>query len=69
MMPPLIAEESMREAERLGVGTGALKAEDQRPIIRRWQADRDVVCPIQKTRPTPQQLGGAGIGYRVVERA
>lgn len=61
----LQARESMREAERMGVGTGSMKPRDSRSIQQRWQREAGMGRS-QKRRLQPGQLGAIGIGFKKV---
>lgn len=71
MMPVLIAEESLRETERIGVGiTGwGFKPAVARDVLRGWREDavRHRVARTPSRPASPEILGGMGIGYRVVK--
>lgn len=67
MLPCLEAEESMREAERLGVGTGAYKTGTINSITARWRSEAKIAAAARKpARLPPGLLGEMGIGYQVV---
>ncbi len=69
MIPVLLAEESLRETERLAVGTGAASAEDRRMVLRQWreEAGRDS-RPCKRLILTPEAMAGMGIGYHKESR-
>lgn len=70
MMPPLLAEESMRATERIGVGTGAVPLDVARRITGRWDADLQTgrKAPARAQAPSVGALHQMGIGYTVVEK-
>lgn len=65
MYSRLQARESMLMVERLAVGTGAMKASDQRPLTRKWREEaggtRQLKTPLPK-----EQLGSIGIRFTKV---
>jgi hypothetical protein len=71
MIPVLMAEESMRTAECVGVGTGSFKRGIIGDLIRQWQrlAKRATSQRKAATAPAPEMLSTLGIGYTLVEKA
>ncbi len=71
ILPVLQAEESLLAQTRLAVGTGSLKPDAARDILRSWE--RAAERPGQKKRPavkaTPQTFIGTGIGVQLVTEA
>ena len=66
MVPVLMAEESLRDAERISVGVGVDPS--ARPeIVRRWRREADRFRAVA-VAATPDQLASMGIGYRIVEK-
>ncbi len=69
MMPKLLAEESMRETERLAVGMGLLAPDAARRITQRWNTDAETVQAAAKRPLGPGGLEAYGIGVTVVGKA
>lgn len=71
-MPRLMAEESLREAERIAVGGGHLKRGVARNISNRWRrqaGDRGPVLARPSSREGYRaQMAMAGVGVRMVKR-
>jgi hypothetical protein len=66
MLPRLEAEEALKTAQRVSVGTGATK--NGRAVIRGWErAARGGRS--RAVKPTPDQLADLGIGVHVAESA
>lgn len=67
MIPVLLAEESMREYERVGVATGRFERRDSQAIVARWQreAKRESTT---KTAPEKVAQMDMGIGVRRVPK-
>jgi len=66
MMPRLEAEESLLQADRVGIGTGSFEKSTARRILQRWDELRRGPAPAAK-KATPAALAGAGIGHRTVK--
>ncbi len=67
MIPILTAEESLRAAERLAVGTGATSREDRQRVVDGWLRDARQGQPRPRAqRLAPEMLGQLGIGLEVV---
>lgn len=64
MMQRLTAEESLVAAERVAVGSGALRVEDARAINRRWR--QAAGADIRARVATSADFKRAGIGVRHV---
>jgi hypothetical protein len=61
MIPRLEAQESLREAARISVGSGRLAARDRRKILSGWE--RQAADPRDRPKPRGflQQLQDAGV--------
>ncbi|MDP3720764.1 MAG: hypothetical protein Q8T13_23630 [Acidobacteriota bacterium] len=66
MLPKLRARDSLLEVQRLGVGTGSFKKDDQKSIQRDWREAADLRSAGKSNRvvATPEQLGSMGIAMR-----
>jgi len=66
MMPRLLAEESLRMADRVAVGTGSLKRGSAAKIINRWRREAQATA---RAKPiSPDRLAVMGVGIRTVPR-
>lgn len=66
MMPRLLAEESLRAAERVAVGTGSLKPGAGARVLSRWRRESR---PAGTTKArSPEMLAAMGVKVRVVPR-
>lgn len=64
MMPRLEAEESLLAAQRASVGSGTLKADDAKAIVRRWT---EAARPDRRPQAAdPGALAAIGIGVQAV---
>jgi ribose 5-phosphate isomerase len=70
MLPRLQAEESLREVQRIGVGTGSLKAETIRTLLSGWArtSDNSQSEPVKRSRARRLKAfaAAAGVGIRKV---
>ena len=60
---PLQAQESMRWAERIGIGTGSIAKREAKTIRRAWLADVNGGRRTVKRTLPPGQLGSMGIKF------
>ena len=71
MLPRLEAEESILEADRLGVGTRAVRPQAVTETIERWQRTAHPAHTRprpRRQRANPDTLAALGIGYVEVEK-
>jgi hypothetical protein len=71
MLPRIGAEESLLTAQRIAVGTGSLKADALRDLMRSWQRVADAGRPPKRatSQASLKAMGKAvGIGYRKVPK-
>lgn len=61
MMPRLDAQEALEAVVRLGVGTGAYKAEDQRARVKAWQRAAHPDRAAAVVKPSASDLRAIGI--------
>lgn len=67
MLPRLWAEESIDEVQRLGVGTGTLKADRRNALMRAWQRAAKVNRRrAARRKASPDELRRVGIGLEIV---
>jgi hypothetical protein len=67
MQPRLMAEEAIRAANQIAVGTGSLTKEDRRDVVHSWEKAASGGT-VQAERATRQRLRASGIGVRVVTK-
>lgn len=68
MMPRLQAEESLLEAERLGVGTATFSVDVRKRIIRGWQREQNAGEKPKAIPITKAALQGSGFAFQMVGR-
>ena len=71
MLPRIGAEESLLTAQRIAVGTGSLKADACRDLMRDWLRVASAGQPLKRavSRASLRAMGkAAGIGYRTVPK-
>jgi hypothetical protein len=68
-IPRLQAQESLRLAAAVAVGSGVLKRDDARAMVREWERQADGGRKRQPAlKATPDDLQAMGVSYRVVPR-
>jgi len=69
MLTRLEGEESLRAANVVSVGSGALEREAAQRVSRQWADEANAGRPRERPLPaTPEVLADAGIGLHIVTR-
>jgi hypothetical protein len=70
MMPRLTAQEAIRAAQIVGVGTGAMKKHDSRALLGQWDRQMGATKRLKPGKPGSREfeatMAGAGLGVKII---